>query len=491
MPDARDELLRTIHAMTAEYAPPQPAPDPAPVVTHYGPRSNFSRLGVNLDSSNSSSTFHLTIDAARQARPIGMHVGPLEQVVFVEQEAAHGRYTLYTERPVDVTAFNSGAAKVVDNLWVDVPPGQKQLFLRYSGHPGRVVLARPGYALDQCEWQIFTDAALAQIAPFGVLRCMDLLGTNASPVTTWASRLTHPTTSWTPEDCIALANVGGKDLWLCIPHQADDDYVVQLRTLVESTLRPDVNCYVEYSNEVWNSAPPFNVQRNYCLNRALLARAAGDATLPTNDTYALWCWYARRTVEIAKILGPRFRVVLAGQDANPHICKIQLGYIAQHLGAPKDFLYAYSSAPYFYVPKTELARTNLTAEEYVQFAAGAVDYNADKQALHRLMCNDAGLRYIAYEANSHDHESGSPQAVLDGQLLPAYEQVYRQWLQLRRRFFDELHLFAVSARRYWKHKNNNPADPQKSVQQFGVLGGTHQFNSPAYRAACASAPEWA
>jgi hypothetical protein len=489
MPDA-EETIRNVYALVAPYAPPQPAPDPAPVVTRYGPRSNFSRLGVNLDSSNSSSTFHLTIDAARQARPVGMHVGPLEQVVFVEQAKADGVYTLRTENPVSVTAFNSGATTVSGVggfAQITVPPGQPQLFLRYSAHPGKVRLTRPGYSIVQAETQIFTNEALAQIAPFGVVRCMDLLGTNASPVTTWASRLNH---LWTPEDCIALANVSGKDLWLCVPHQADDDYVLQLRTLVESTLRPDVACYVEYSNEVWNSAAPFNIQRNYCLNRALLARAAGDATMPANDTYALWCWYARRTVEIAKILGPRFRVVLAGQDANPHICKIQLGYIAQHLGAPKDFLYAYSSAPYFYVPKTELARTDLTPEAYVQFAAGAVDYNADKQALHRAMCDQYGLKLIAYEANSHDHESGSPQAVLDGQLLPAYEQVYRQWLQLRRRFFDELHLFAVSARRYWKHKNNNPADPIKSVQQFGILGGTHQFNSPAYRASCASAPEW-
>jgi hypothetical protein len=138
-----------------------------------------------------------------------------------------------------------------------------------------------------------------------------------------------------------------------------------------------------------------------------------------------------------------------------------------------------------------LARTDLTPESYLQYAAGAVGWNADKQATHRMYCDQYGLKYIAYEANSHDHESGSPQAVLDGQLLPAYEQVYRAWLDRCGKLFDGLCLFAISARRYWRHKNNNPADPQKSVQQFGILPGTHAFNSPAYRAACASAPEWA
>lgn len=485
------------------YIEPAPEPDPAPVVTRaFGPRSNFSKLGVNLDQPTSSSTFHLFIDAMRQARPIGLHVGPLEQVVFVEQVAADGSYILLCENPdVTVTTFNSGAAKVeapvsfagVYSATVTVPPGQKQLFLRYSVHPGKVQLLRPGYELHQAIHQIFTDAALAQMAPFGRIRTMDLLGTNASPVTTWESRNSH---LWTPEDCVALANVAGKDLYLNVPHAADDGYVAELRKLVESTLNPALACYVEYSNEIaWNTAPPFNVQRNYALGKAREAIAAGDVTISApdangnvNETYALWRWIARRTVEIAKLLGPRFRVILAGQDANTQVCKVQLAYIAAHQGAPANFLFAYSTAPYMYSLKSELARTDLTPPSYLALLSAAVDYNANKQAEHRAMCNTHSLRYVGYEAQSHDHESGSPDAVLDGQMLPAAETIYRTYWQNRRRFFDECYIFSLSARRYWKDRK--PNDPLKSVQQFGMLPGTHSMNTPGARAAVAAALEW-
>jgi hypothetical protein len=66
------------------------------------------------------------------------------------------------------------------------------------------------------------------------------------------------------------ANEGKKDLWICIPHQADDEYIRKLAQLckygsdgrepykskvenpVFPPLDPELNLYVEYSNEIWN-----------------------------------------------------------------------------------------------------------------------------------------------------------------------------------------------------------------------------------------------
>lgn len=38
-----------------------------------------------------------------------------------------------------------------------------------------------------------------------------------------------------------------------MPHTADDEYVRKFATYVSENLRPDVNVYLEYSNEVISS----------------------------------------------------------------------------------------------------------------------------------------------------------------------------------------------------------------------------------------------
>ena len=39
---------------------------------------------------------------------------------------------------------------------------------------------------------------------------------------------------------IHLSNVLGADMWVCVPHAADDSYVTSLATLIRDTLRPDL-----------------------------------------------------------------------------------------------------------------------------------------------------------------------------------------------------------------------------------------------------------
>ena len=49
---------------------------------------------------------------------------------------------------------------------------------------------------------------------------------------------------------VALANIVGASPWFALPHTANDDYQRQFALLVKSRLRPDVNVYVEWGNEV-------------------------------------------------------------------------------------------------------------------------------------------------------------------------------------------------------------------------------------------------
>lgn len=54
------------------------------------------------------------------------------------------------------------------------------------------------------------------------------------------------------EYMIQLCNLLKKDMWLCIPHRASDDYILQLARLVRTSLDPSLKVYLEFSNEIWN-----------------------------------------------------------------------------------------------------------------------------------------------------------------------------------------------------------------------------------------------
>lgn len=76
----------------------------------------------------------------------------------------------------------------------------------------------------------------------------------------WAQRPTRRDRSYASsrggvpvEDMVLLANLVGAAPWFTMPHTASDDYVRQFATHVRDALRPDVDVYVELSNEVWGT----------------------------------------------------------------------------------------------------------------------------------------------------------------------------------------------------------------------------------------------
>jgi len=132
--------------------------------------------------------------------------------------------------------------------------------------------------------------------PFGHLRMMDLGETNQSPQQDWSDRRlpSHRTmhgklnprspgpgvtgnraTGMAWELMVDLANTLDRDLWICVPHLATDDYVQNLARLVRfgsdgenpytgpqthpvhPPLAPHLRLWVEYSNEIWSSGNSF------------------------------------------------------------------------------------------------------------------------------------------------------------------------------------------------------------------------------------------
>lgn len=125
------------------------------------------------------------------------------------------------------------------------------------GGPGIKALRilQPGYGYAEADG--FSAPLLALLARADVLRFMDWARTNGNLITSWANRTTEAAVSYAPdgsevpwEVIFRLANTLGKDAWINIPAHADADYVAQLASLAASLLNPNLNLYLEFSNEV-------------------------------------------------------------------------------------------------------------------------------------------------------------------------------------------------------------------------------------------------
>lgn len=186
-------------------------------------------------------------------------------------------------------------------------------------------------------------------ADWKVIRAMDLLHTNANPQQDWADRRrpTHafmtgvinpraPATGFSGnrnsgmayEQLVQLCNMTNKDLWLCVPHRATDDFVTKLAQLIRygsdgvnpytsvqanpvyPPLNSNLRVYVEYSNEIWSNGDSFP-QGNY-------AEAQGQASSPTLSKAR---WNARRFAQIFS----QFQAVFGGTERIVRVAAIFTG----------------------------------------------------------------------------------------------------------------------------------------------------------------------
>jgi hypothetical protein len=90
------------------------------------------------------------------------------------------------------------------------------------------------------------------------------------------------------EHVIEFANRTQTDPWINVPISADAAYVTQLATMLKSELDPNLDIYVESSNEVWNTAPGFE-QSQYNKDQATFNGIGEHEN------------HARRAVELAQL----------------------------------------------------------------------------------------------------------------------------------------------------------------------------------------------
>ncbi len=312
----------------------------------------------------------------------------------------------------------------------------------------RARLYRPGYPSDGSV--TFTAPFLAALGRAQVLRTMDWTGGSSNLVVRWADRVTplHATQAglaaptytaadgsvWNSalgvalEHHIALCNRLLVDCWINIPPVADDDFVRNMALAIRfgtdgtrpytapqahpayAPLDPSLRLYLEYSNEVWNSAPGFTA---FQLARAAAGHLpAGHPLLtPTPDgLYTIvWRYPAWRLATASETFRAVFGDAAMMTRVRP-VLMTQAGNANNTLGAALSWLEAY--APTLPTPRT--------VREVIHGAGGSAYYGVndalsalpdrffattnypDAGALRAwgidsLWAANEGVRHVAYE----------------------------------------------------------------------------------------------
>ena len=413
-----------------------------------------SHLGANVPMINDYALTPVYVDLIHQARKYGSPNAPWDEKAVLGADGwpvgdfgvllmigakrtlgNGGTYKLSFTGQAKVAGVSSRAQ--VSNLLYDagrnqssadvlMPDDEDQLMLAFTGTGTgvkNVKVIRPGY--DALNPPLFTTAFIDHIARFKTLRFMDWLRTNVTTVGSWATRATpernhYASSAGVPwEHIIALANQADKDIWINIPIDADDDYVVQLAQLLKTTLNPNSKIYVEYSNEIWNGG-----FRQFGVNNALaLQEVQANPTSvlvydgTTNPQVMAFRRVAKRLKEFSDIFRLVYgdaammdvvRPVLSGQVVQPLISDIGLKFIASVYGAPSHYFYAVAGAPYFNLGRQQTTE-GLNADQVLQALGRSIEQlpQVNYFEANRALASWYGLKWLAYEAGPDTFGDGS------------------------------------------------------------------------------------
>ncbi|UYV38723.1 calcium-binding protein [Rhodobacteraceae bacterium D3-12] len=164
---------------------------------------------------------------------------------------------------------NVARIKGKKELWFDYTPGSGEVALsilstdpdKSGDHIREIRVLREDQIALYDLGVTFNPDWIARIADIRVLRFMDWMLTNGSPVNRWEGRpqLDDFSYGWRGvpiEVMVELSNFIGADPWFNMPHAADDVYAERFAEMVLERLDPRLHVYVEYSNEVWNHGFP-------------------------------------------------------------------------------------------------------------------------------------------------------------------------------------------------------------------------------------------
>jgi hypothetical protein len=449
------------------------------------PAAAHELVGANLNGIADFSRNQEYVDLMRQARAFGSFSDPFNTVIPVGADGwpsgdfgvtllgggqanvagIGGTYKVIFSGRATVT---SAAAGTVANQTYDpatnlsradvvFPADGEALALRFAVVPGAATNAvknlrviRPGFDADNPP--TYTTAWLAHVSRFRVLRFMDWLVTNheANAIVTWEDRPTLQKkrseaggARW--EAIVELANTVSRDIWINIPVRANDDYVRNLATLLRDTLNPQINVYIEYSNELWNGAfDQFAIQRDLAVAEA--SNPGSPLRFDGSTDTSRWAFrrVGKRSKEISDIfrsvwgaaaINTRIRMVLAGQMANPFIVTEGLELVDTGMNTrPATVFYAISGAPYLFPSATNDAQADEAPGFGVeQIIAGLQAAASSAPGTYQYETHAAlgawyGLKVLAYEGGFDTFGSQNIAAKRQANLDPRIRAICRTLL---------------------------------------------------------------
>ncbi len=289
--------------------------------------------------------------------------------------------------------------------------------------------------------QPFRAGFLEKCAPFNTLRFMDWMHTNGSEQTQWAGRTkpsyysqaVSPNGGLAYEYIIQLANQLDKDIWVCIPHQADDGYIDQMAALFRDGLEPGIMVYLEYSNEVWNWIFP---QAHWVTDNG-----------PQNISYP------RRYVERSLHAFDRWMAVWGTQSTRlRRVLGTQNGYdwITEEILAHADpQRYDYISPSWYVglnhgatgVPNLQALGASATPEDVLENANNTFLAFYPRWEMVYRTAKLYGKKVVNYEGGQHFTDFSIPpyiQSMYDAQVHPGMYALYQRMLDSLRRLGSEM-----------------------------------------------------
>jgi hypothetical protein len=136
--------------------------------------------------------------------------------------------------------------------------------------------------------QLFHPNFLANTEPYRLIRFMDWMETNSSPIQEFADYPTLTSAFWHRVPTEVMAELGNRlssDIWVNIPHLASDAFVDEFATRLRDNFRADRKIFVEYSNENWNGIFRQNLEipRRFCPDHPDLINDCLQDRIPDND----------------------------------------------------------------------------------------------------------------------------------------------------------------------------------------------------------------
>jgi hypothetical protein len=368
-----------------------------------------------------------------------------------------GQYTLLYDGS-GTLSFDLQSATIVSQtpgrMVVNVPAGLNGIFLIESAtnpaNPIRNIrFILPGFE-STYKTQPFHPLFLQRLQNYKVLRFMEWMMTNGSTVQNWSDRATPSdyTYGWRGvplEVMIQLANTLHAAPWFNIPAQATNDYVQHFAWKIQNNLNTNLNFYLEYSNETWNSSFP---QSTYVRAQGAALGFSTDPVLNGAD------FTAYRAVQIFKIVGSvsglpaRMIRVIASEASNSWLSSQTLGF--QNAFANADVL---AIAPYFNCDDTATGGFGILGDPATaaQVSVMSVDQIDDIQlahingcALQEMQSNAAvassyGLRMVGYEGGQslvgyNGAENNTTLTALfvasnrSSRMSPMYAQYLQNWV---------------------------------------------------------------